>query len=81
MAMTPYGQGKDQAMNIFEPFSWDPFGNLGALWNNEPGKSFASDVCAVASTRVDWKETADSHVFKADLPGKFMTVSMTVSRT
>ena len=31
--------------------------------------SFARDAHAVASTSVDWKETATEHVFKADLPG------------
>jgi hypothetical protein len=27
-------------------------------------------VQAVASTRIDWVETPEAHVFKADLPGK-----------
>ena len=35
---------------------------------DHPG--FARDVAAVANTQVDWKETDDSHVFKANLPGK-----------
>ena len=34
---------------------------------DHPG--FARDVAAVANTQVDWKETADSHIFKANLPG------------
>ncbi|XP_028777450.1 17.3 kDa class I heat shock protein-like [Neltuma alba] len=55
--------------NIFDPFSldvWDPFRDL-------PFPSSLSttsgDNSAFVSTRVDWRETPEAHVFKADLPG------------
>ena len=48
-----------QGSNIFDPFSldiWDP---------SDLGK----ETSAFVNTRIDWKETPEAHVFKADLPG------------
>ncbi|KAH9609773.1 hypothetical protein KSS87_012763 [Heliosperma pusillum] len=57
--------------NVFDPFSldlWDPFdGLINSTLTNVPGT--ARDTAQFASTRVDWKETPEAHVFKVDLPG------------
>ncbi|CAH8386472.1 unnamed protein product [Eruca vesicaria subsp. sativa] len=59
--------------NVFDPFSldaWDPFEGFftPSALANATG-STARDIAAFTSARVDWKETPEAHVFKADLPG------------
>ncbi|KAL6645844.1 hypothetical protein ACP70R_017452 [Stipagrostis hirtigluma subsp. patula] len=64
--------------NVFDPFSldlWDPFegspfgSSGGSLFPSFPRASSGSEVAAFAGARIDWRETPEAHVFKADVPG------------
>ncbi|GFZ19835.1 HSP20-like chaperones superfamily protein [Actinidia rufa] len=64
MAMIPSFFGIRRG-SVFDPISldvWDPFRNF-------QFPELSRENTAFVSTRVDWKETPEAHVFKADLPG------------
>ncbi|KAL7141999.1 hypothetical protein ABFS83_08G092900 [Erythranthe nasuta] len=58
--------------NVFDPFSldlWDPFEGSPFSGAVAGQSASARETSAVANTRIDWRETPEAHVFKADLPG------------
>ena len=73
MALISSVLGGGRRSNIFDPFSldiWDPlegfpFSNVLA---NVPSNT-DRETSAFVNTRIDWKETPQAHIFKADLPG------------
>uniref|UniRef100_A0A5B6YN81 SHSP domain-containing protein n=1 Tax=Davidia involucrata TaxID=16924 RepID=A0A5B6YN81_DAVIN len=65
MSLIPSFFGGRRSSNIFDPFSldvWDPFRDF-------PFPEFSRENSALVNTRIDWKETPEAHVLKADLPG------------
>ncbi|XP_044504817.1 18.5 kDa class I heat shock protein-like [Mangifera indica] len=57
----------NQRNNVFDPFSldvWDPCKDFSLI-----STRFPRETSAFVNTRIDWMETPEAHVFKADLPG------------
>ncbi|KAG6546651.1 hypothetical protein Mapa_011840 [Marchantia paleacea] len=69
MALIPRAFGNSVFDPIFGSSMFDPFESLSGSLFDRAFPSFDKDVSAVANTRVDWLETPEAHVFKADLPG------------
>ncbi|KAL8102886.1 hypothetical protein AgCh_027420 [Apium graveolens] len=71
MALIPSFFGGRRS-NVFDPISldiFDPFHDFPLSSVLSGGQSSANETTAIANMRIDWKETPEAHVFKADMPG------------
>jgi HSP20 family protein len=70
MAMVPSFFNNRRGSSILDPFSafdiWDPLKDFPFTSSNS---LISRENSASVNTRIDWKETPEAHVFKADLPG------------
>ncbi|TQD95239.1 hypothetical protein C1H46_019161 [Malus baccata] len=54
------------SLNLWDPFKDFPFPSSSSL---SAFPEFSRENSAFMNTRVDWKETPEAHMFKADIPG------------
>ncbi|XP_078433651.1 18.1 kDa class I heat shock protein-like [Wolffia australiana] len=67
-SLIPWGGGGGGRRRSLDPFVsdvWDPYGR-GSEWLTDTWRG-GDDT--IANTFVDWRETADAHIFRADIPG------------
>jgi len=68
--MIPSFFNNRRGSSIFDTFSafdiWDPLKDFPFT---SPNTLISRENSAFVNTRIDWKETPEAHVFKADLPG------------
>ncbi|KAI3514156.1 hypothetical protein L1887_12475 [Cichorium endivia] len=55
--------------NIFDPFSLDVCDPFDGILNTSIIPTGNHETSAFVNAKIDWKETPEAHIFKADLPG------------
>ncbi|CAH9130251.1 unnamed protein product [Cuscuta epithymum] len=63
MSLIPSIFGGRRNSNLSDLGVWDPFRDLSFPFPN------SGETSSFVNTRVDWKETPEAHVIKADIPG------------
>ncbi|KAL3838458.1 hypothetical protein ACJIZ3_023049 [Penstemon smallii] len=69
MSLIPSFFGNRGSSSVIDPFSWDPFEGFPFSGQLANASGPAREVSSFAGARIDWKETPEAHVFKADVPG------------
>ncbi|XP_062154261.1 18.1 kDa class I heat shock protein-like [Alnus glutinosa] len=67
-----YSFGGDRRGNVYDPYSqdvWDPFEGFPYVSTVANAPAASREASAPANIRIDWKETPQAHIIKADLPG------------
>lgn len=70
MSLIPHIFGRRS--NIYDPFSmevWDPFEGFPFNPRSNFPSSTSSETASFSHASIDWKETPNAHIFKADMPG------------
>uniref|UniRef100_A0A1D1Y3Q2 18. class I heat shock protein n=1 Tax=Anthurium amnicola TaxID=1678845 RepID=A0A1D1Y3Q2_9ARAE len=78
MSIVPFGRGRSGSSDPFSLHLWDPFLSFPFntpfaplsldLWNPLESYPFGASL-ARPSSGVEWKETPEAHLFRANLPG------------
>jgi len=63
-----FGSRSSGAFNPFSLEIWDHFQTFTDLAVGGPSGQFVKEASAIANTQIDWKETPEAHIFKANLP-------------
>ncbi|RRT35110.1 hypothetical protein B296_00043562 [Ensete ventricosum] len=74
--LVPWGGGR----GAYDPFAleaWDPFAGFGNWMWDTGRRGVGDDTTALARTNVDWRETENSHIFTAEIPGVAYSTWMT----